>query len=83
MARGKDENADYDSFRNAVESSFENAIRNGGDPEKVAELIARVATEKSPRLRYRVGSDALWVPRLKAVLPERAFAVGFRRNFNL
>jgi NAD(P)-dependent dehydrogenase (short-subunit alcohol dehydrogenase family) len=83
MARGKDENADYDSFRKAVESSFENAIRNGGDPEKVAELIVRVATEKSPRLRYRVGSDALWVPRLKSVLPERAFALGFRRNFNL
>jgi NAD(P)-dependent dehydrogenase (short-subunit alcohol dehydrogenase family) len=43
MVRRKDEIADYDSFRNAVESSFENAIQNGGDPEKVAELIVRVA----------------------------------------
>lgn len=83
MARRTDEIADYDSFRNSVESSFENAIQNGGDPERVAELIVRVAKEKSPRLRYRIGSDALWVPRLKSILPERAFALGFRRNFNL
>ena len=83
MPRRKGEIADYDSFRDAVESSFENAIQNGGDPEKVAELIARVAKEKSPRLRYRIGNDALWVPRLKSILPERAFALGFRRNFNL
>lgn len=74
---------DYKALRNAVQLSIKEAIFQGGDPRKVAELIVRAAKSKSPRLRYRVGNDALWVPRLKAILPERLFRLGLRRRFNL
>ncbi len=74
---------DYQALREAVESAVKQAILQGGDPEKVARTIVSVAQNKSPRLRYRVGNDALWVPRLKAMLPESLFSLGLRRRFNL
>ena len=74
---------DYQSLHYAIESSLKLAILQGDKPEKVAELIVRIASSKSPRLRYRVGNDAIWVPRLKAVLPESLFRFGMRRRFNL
>jgi NAD(P)-dependent dehydrogenase (short-subunit alcohol dehydrogenase family) len=83
MSRGDQVIADYRTLRDAVESSLERAISQGNDPEKVAELIVKVAESKSPRLRYRVGNDSLWVPRLKTMLPEKMFQWGLRRRFNL
>jgi NAD(P)-dependent dehydrogenase (short-subunit alcohol dehydrogenase family) len=74
---------DYSLLRSAMQSSIEESIGEGDDPEKVARTIARIAREKSPRLRYRVGSDARWVPRIKKVLPERIFEEGVRRRFGL
>ena len=75
--------ADYKSLHNAIESSLKQAILQGDDPEKVAKMIVSIASSKSPRLRYRVGSDAIWVPRLKALLPESLFRLGLKRRFNL
>ena len=43
----------------------------------------RVAASKSPRLRTRVGSDAVWVPRLKAIVPSAMFYAKLRRRFGL
>jgi len=83
MTTGTNVLADYRAVHNAVESFIKQAILQGDKPEKVAEIIARVAESKSPRLRYRVGSDALWVPRIKAMLPESLFRHGMRRRFNL
>jgi NAD(P)-dependent dehydrogenase (short-subunit alcohol dehydrogenase family) len=83
MAQGTYVLADYKALRNAVESSIKQAILQGDEPKKVAEMIVRVAGSKSPRLRYRVGSDALWVPRLKAMLPASLFRLGMKRRFNL
>jgi NAD(P)-dependent dehydrogenase (short-subunit alcohol dehydrogenase family) len=83
MSSGTNVLADYKALRNAVESSFKQAILHGNEPAKVAQMIVRVAESKSPRLRYRVGSDALWVPRLKAILPASLFRLGIRRRFNL
>lgn len=82
-AQGANALADYQALRKAVESAVKQAILQGDDPEKVARTIVSVAQNKSPRLRYRVGNDALWVPRLKAVLPESLFWLGLRRRFNL
>jgi len=75
--------ADYAAFRRAVEVSIGAAISHGGDPRAVAETIVGVAKNKSPRLRYRVGGDAVWVPRLKALLPESLFALGMKRRFKV
>jgi hypothetical protein len=69
--------------REALETTLTVAIEHGDDPHKVAEMIVRIAESKSPRLRYRVGNDAVWVPRLKALLPYKLFRHGLRRRFNV
>jgi len=74
---------DYSSIRRAVESAVINAISQGGDPQMVAEAVVRIAGSKSPRLRYRIGNDAVWVPRLKSILPESWFFPSMRKRFNL
>ena len=74
---------DYDRLREALHSSIERSFVEGGDPAEVAELVVRVAGAKAPRLRYRVGSGARWVPVLKGLLPQKAFAMGMRKRFNL
>jgi NAD(P)-dependent dehydrogenase (short-subunit alcohol dehydrogenase family) len=75
--------ADYAALRSAVESSITRAITEGGDPEEVAKAIVAVAESKSSRSRRRVGSDAVWLPRLKAVVPESLFRLGLKRRFKL
>ena len=35
----------------------------------------------TPRLRYRVGAEATWLPRLKNAAPWTVFAAGARRRF--
>ena len=74
---------DYDCLREALHSSIARSFVEGGDPAEVAELVVRVAGAKAPRLRYRVGSGARWVPVLKGLLPQQAFAMGMRKRFNL
>lgn len=73
----------YDGLRETLEKSIEQSFLKGDNPTKVARLVARVAQESSPRLRYRVGTDAVWVPRLKSLLPDKAFALGMQRRFSL
>jgi NAD(P)-dependent dehydrogenase (short-subunit alcohol dehydrogenase family) len=74
---------DYDMLRGAIESSIQQAIARGGDPGKVAEFVVKVAGSRSPRLRYRIGHDAVLATRLKILLPEFVFRSGMRRRFKL
>ncbi len=74
---------DYHVLRTIVEASIQQAIAHGGSPEKVAELVVSVAKSKSPKLRYRVGRDAVWIPRLRMLLSESMFRAGMRRRFKL
>lgn len=82
-ARPAESISDYDDLREALRRSLAESLGEGDDPEKVARAIVKIAREKSPRLRYRVGSDARWVPRLKQVISERFFEAGTRRRFGL
>lgn len=75
--------ADYDGLRTAIERSIEESTDGGGAPQEVAKLIVRIAQDNAPRLRYRVGTDARWVPRLKRLLPEPLFSMGLRSRFKL
>ncbi|MCC5633417.1 hypothetical protein LC613_38785 [Nostoc sphaeroides CHAB 2801] len=50
---------------------------------KVAKAIARIASSCSPRLRYRIGNEAQWLPRLRAILPDKLFRFGARKRLNL
>ncbi len=59
------------------------SIRQGIEPAEVAATVARIVAARKPRLHYRVGSEARWVPRLKWFLPERMFQGGMRRRFDL
>ena len=83
MQRGALRSEDYAALREALETTLTVAIEHGDDPHKVAELIVRIAGGKSQRLRYRVGSDSVWVPRLRALLPHKLFRRGMRRRFNI
>ena len=74
---------DYDRLRSAIETSVQQSITQGGDPRAVAEAIVRAAADTSPKLRIRVGSDAVWVPRLKAVVPSAMFNAQMRKRFGL
>lgn len=83
MQRGAIRSGDYATLREALETTLAVAIEQGDDPHKVAEMIVRVSGTQSPRLRYRVGNDSVWVPRLKAVLSHKLFRRGMRRRFNI
>lgn len=84
MVRAVDRIPDYDDVRPVLEAALTDAIARGGDPAIVARTIATVAAMRlAPKLRYRVGTDAVWVPRLKAWLPERWFFWGMQRRFRL
>jgi len=45
--------------------------------------VLAIVQNDQPRLRYRVGADATWLPRLKHLAPWRVFAAGVRRTFSL
>ena len=59
------------------------AVSRGIAPEQVAARLLAIVQSDEPRLRYRVGKDATWLPRLKQVAPWRVFAKGVRRTFAL
>jgi NAD(P)-dependent dehydrogenase (short-subunit alcohol dehydrogenase family) len=75
--------AAYDGLRERNAAAIQRNFAEGGDPADAADSIARIALAERPRLRYRVGSDARWVPRIKAWLPQPLFAMGLRRRFGL
>jgi len=70
-------------MRPAVEISLRESLVRGGDPQAVAEAIVRVAADTSPKLRRRVGSDAVWVPRPKVIVPGLMFSAQLRKRFGL
>jgi len=64
----------YGSILKRAEKSFsEGGMTAGSDPQVVAKIIYRAATDCSRRLRYPSGSDAVLVNFLRAILPERLF----------
>jgi NAD(P)-dependent dehydrogenase (short-subunit alcohol dehydrogenase family) len=75
--------AAYDDARNTIALELRESLAHGGDPQAVADAIARIAASKSPRLRYRIGTDAIWIPRLKAILPNALFFARVRKRFGL
>jgi NAD(P)-dependent dehydrogenase (short-subunit alcohol dehydrogenase family) len=73
----------YDSIREPLRSSIARNISEGDDPMKVAKLVTSIALGKQVGLRFRVGSDAIWVPRLKMFFPEAMFLSGMKKKFGL
>jgi len=57
--------------------------QSGPGPEVFAKLVEKILTEPHPRLRYRVGGDAQWVPLAKTLLPSAAYEFAIRRNYRM
>jgi short-subunit dehydrogenase len=58
--------------------------RTAGIPkEAVARVIQRIIETPTPHLRYPVGSQAIWVPKLKFFLPEAWFERFISSQFNV
>jgi NAD(P)-dependent dehydrogenase (short-subunit alcohol dehydrogenase family) len=73
----------YEGPRNRVTAAIKDGVEKGCSPELVAKAILHAATSRNPRLRYRVGSDATWLPRIRKAVPWSVFAFGLRRQFAL
>ena len=73
--------APYDGVRQRATAALGRHVEHGIAPETVAKTVLRVVQSRSPSLRYPVGTDAAWFPRLKSVMPWPLFAVGVRRTF--
>jgi NAD(P)-dependent dehydrogenase (short-subunit alcohol dehydrogenase family) len=74
---------EYDGPRNGAVAAIARAVEAGSSPDLVAHAVLHVAQSPAPRLRYRVGSDAQWLPRLRSVAPWNFYASGVRRTFAL
>lgn len=75
--------ADYDGLREQLAKHWREAIAGGVTPEFVARRIEQVLDDPRSSFRTRVGRDAVWIPRLKALLPARLFFALARRRFGL
>jgi short-subunit dehydrogenase len=75
--------AAYDGPRDRALAVIDRSVEKGIAPELVAKAALRAAQSRTPQLRYRVGADARWLPRLKYATPWNFFAAGVRRTFEL
>ena len=75
--------ADYDAVRSAARRTLRESLGKGDEPHRVAQLIAKIARDRSPRGHYGVGPEAHWLPYLRVLLPQRLFDSLLRRGFHL
>ena len=75
--------AAYDGPRDRAIAVVERSVEKGISAELVAKTVLRAAQSTTPRLRYPVGADARWLPRLKKAASWNFFASGVRRTFAL
>jgi hypothetical protein len=63
--------ADYDRPRERAIQLAKKWAESAPDPLPVARTVQRIIESRSPRLRYAVGLEAIFAPRLAHLLPER------------
>ncbi|MEI6252080.1 MAG: SDR family NAD(P)-dependent oxidoreductase [Mycobacteriaceae bacterium] len=73
----------YTPARDLVIDKFTQDLRAGMPPERVAQVVDRIARDRHPHLRYPVGTQATLVPRMKQLLPDRLFASVARSAYGL
>jgi len=62
-------------------AKFGRALEAGIPPEQVARRVLQIVEDPNPRLRYRVGAQATWLPRLRNIVPWKVYAAGVRKTF--
>jgi NAD(P)-dependent dehydrogenase (short-subunit alcohol dehydrogenase family) len=73
----------YEATRKRAIAALGKAVSEGIPAEPVARAVLTAVESAKPRLRYRVGADARWLPRLRKAVPFSVFAGGVRRRFGL
>ena len=71
----------YDTTRTRMLTAFGHALKAGIPPEHVARRVLQIIEQPNPGLRYRVGAQATWLPRLRNVVPWAVYAAGVRKTF--
>ncbi|PYP14056.1 MAG: short-chain dehydrogenase/reductase [Gemmatimonadetes bacterium] len=71
----------YDASRKSMLAAFGHALKAGIPPEQVARRVLQIIEQPNPGLRYRVGAQATWLPRLRSVVPWNVYAAGVRKTF--
>jgi NAD(P)-dependent dehydrogenase (short-subunit alcohol dehydrogenase family) len=80
--RPKDERREYEGARQRALDVIVGGDQAGIDPARVADCVVHVVWARSPKLRYRVGPDATWLPRLK-LPPWSWYESGIRWRYQL
>ena len=80
--RPKDALHAYEGVRQRALDVIVAGDQAGIDPARVADCVVHVVRARSPKLRYRVGADATWLPRLK-LLPWSWYESGIRWRYKL
>ncbi|QBI56168.1 3-oxoacyl-[acyl-carrier-protein] reductase FabG [Streptomonospora litoralis] len=81
--RSSEEIADYDDVRANAFDTLERGLRKGGNPRKAAGVVVKAATARRPKPRYAAGSEALWLPPLRLLLPQWVLERLVRKGFGL
>jgi len=71
--------ATYEAQREVASAVLSAAMRDADDPTIVADVVAKAATDKSPKLRYPAGPIATRVAVLRRLVPSRAFDKQIRK----
>ena len=71
----------YDTSRKRMLAAFGHALEGGIAPEQVARRVLQIIERREPGLRYRVGAQATWLPRVRNVVPWKVYAAGVRKTF--
>ncbi len=72
---------EYETTRKRMLAKFGRALEAGIPPEQVARRVLQIVEDPNPGLRYRVGAQATWLPRLRNVVPWKVYAAGVRKTF--
>lgn len=62
-------------------TAFAKALAGGIAAEEVARTVLATVQRSSPALRYPVGSQATWLPRIRNMVPWSVYAAGVRKTF--
>jgi short-subunit dehydrogenase len=73
----------YAPDRSSSLAAIKESIVKGEDPARVASVVVKVITGRSPRLRYQAGHEAKFLSRLRNWAPGQFLDRGLRKQFGL
>jgi short-subunit dehydrogenase len=71
----------YTAIRARMMTAFGKALAAGIPADDVGRTVLEIVQRPAPALRYRVGAQATWLPRLRSVVPWKVYAAGVRKTF--